>query len=99
MFSCVQHFTTPCTIAHQAPLSMEFLSLDFWSGLPFPTPVDHPSPGIEPASVGSPALTGEITTSHLVGSPLCSLWNLSSPTCVPCGGCMEFYPLDHQRIP
>ena len=92
VFSHVRLSATPWTVAHQAPLSMEFSRQDYWSGLPFPTPVDHPSPGIEPASLGSPALTGGFfTTSHLVGSPLCNLWNLSSPTCVPCSGCMEIH--------
>jgi len=33
--------------------SIEFSRQEFWSGLPFPSPVDHPNPGIEP---GSPTL-------------------------------------------
>ena len=33
---CVQLLVTPRTIAHQAPLSMEFSRQDYWSGLPFP---------------------------------------------------------------
>ena len=44
---------TPRTVAHQAPLSMEFSRQEYWSGLPFPSPGDLPDPGIEP---GSPAL-------------------------------------------
>ena len=36
--SYVQHIVTPWTIAHQAPLSMEFPRQEYWSGLPFPTP-------------------------------------------------------------
>ena len=28
----------PWTVAHQAPLSMEFSRQDYWSGLPFPSP-------------------------------------------------------------
>ena len=31
---------------------------EYWSGLPFPTPGDLPDPGIEPASIVSPALAG-----------------------------------------
>ena len=31
----------------QGPLSMEFSRQGHWSGLPFPTPGDLPSPGIE----------------------------------------------------
>ena len=34
VFSCVQHFVTPQTVALQAPLSMEFSRKDYWSGLP-----------------------------------------------------------------
>ena len=45
-------FVTPWTVAHKAPLSMEF-SRHYWSGLPFPSPGDVPTPGIK---TGSPAL-------------------------------------------
>jgi len=31
-------FSTPWTIAHQAPLSMGFLRQEYWSGLPFSSP-------------------------------------------------------------
>ena len=37
---------------------MEFSRQEYWSRLPFPTPVDLPNPGIQPASLGSPALAG-----------------------------------------
>ena len=43
-------FATPSTVAHQAPLSMEFSKQEYWSGLPFLTPGDLPDPGIEPRS-------------------------------------------------
>ena len=36
--SHVQLFTTPWTVAHQAPLSIEFFRQEYWSGLPFPSP-------------------------------------------------------------
>ena len=50
---------TPWTIARQTPLSMELFRQEYWSGLPFPTPVYLPYPGIEPAvSIPSPALAG-----------------------------------------
>ena len=29
-------FMTPWTVAHQAPLSVEFSRQEYWSGLPFP---------------------------------------------------------------
>ena len=43
------------TIAHQAPLSMEFWQ-EHWTGLPFPPPGDLSCPGIEPASPAVPIL-------------------------------------------
>ena len=43
-------FATPRTVAHQTSLSMEFSRQEYWSGLPFPSPEDLPSPGIEPWS-------------------------------------------------
>ena len=46
---------TPWTVAHKAPLSMEFSRQEFWSQLPFPTPGDLPDPGIEPACLVPPA--------------------------------------------
>ena len=48
-------FATPWTVALQAPLSMRFSRQESWSGLPFPSPGDLPSPGIEPRSPVSPA--------------------------------------------
>ena len=38
------------TVAHQAPLSMEFSRQEYWSGQPFPFPRDPPDSGIEPWS-------------------------------------------------
>ena len=48
--SHVQLFTTPWTMACQAPLSMEFSRPEYWSGQPFLFPRDVPNPGIEPRS-------------------------------------------------
>ena len=36
--SCVRLLATPQTAAHQAPLSMGFSRLEYWSGLPLPSP-------------------------------------------------------------
>ena len=47
MGACSVVFVTLWTIAHQAPLSMEFSRQGYWSGLPFPPPEDLPDPGIE----------------------------------------------------
>ena len=44
--SCVWLFGTLWTVAHQAPLSMGFLRLGYWSGLTFPFPVDLQDPWI-----------------------------------------------------
>ena len=46
-----QLFGTPCSLAHQTPLSMGFLRQEYWSGLPFPSPGNLPDPGIEPRSL------------------------------------------------
>ena len=43
---------TPWTVAHQAPQSMGFPRQEYWSGLPFPSPGDLPSPRTEPRSHG-----------------------------------------------
>ena len=50
------------TVAHQAPLSMEFSRQGYWSGLPLPPPGDLPDPGIQPESLLSPALAGRFFT-------------------------------------
>ena len=41
---------TPWIIAHKAPLSMGFSRQEYWSGLPFPSPVHLPNPGIKAGS-------------------------------------------------
>ena len=51
----VQVFATPWTVAHQASLFMEFSRWECWSGLPFSSWGDLPSPGIEPRSPALPA--------------------------------------------
>ena len=40
------------------PLSTGFPRQEYWSGMPFPSPGDLPKPGIESASLASPALVG-----------------------------------------
>ena len=37
-------------------MSMGFPRQEYWSVLPFPSPVDLPDPGIKPTSLASPAL-------------------------------------------
>ena len=55
---CAQSCPTLCNpkdCSHQASLPMGFPRQEYWSGLPFPSPGDLPSPGITPVS---PALAG-----------------------------------------
>ena len=65
--SRVQLFVTPWTVAHQAPLAMEFSRQEYWSGQPFPSPGDLTNPGIEP---GCPALEADSLLSEPSGNPL-----------------------------
>ena len=46
--SHVQLFAIPWTIAHQAPLSMEFSRKGYWCELPCPSPGDLPNIGVKP---------------------------------------------------
>ena len=46
-------FKPPWTVSHQALLSMEFSRQEYWSGLPFPPPVNLPNPGIKLSSLAS----------------------------------------------
>ena len=57
-FSWVWLFATLWTVAHQALLSMGFPRQEYWSGVPFLPPGDLPNPGMESASLMSPALAG-----------------------------------------
>ena len=51
LLSHVELFAIPWTAAFQAPLSMEFLRQEYWSGLPLPSPGDLPNPRIKAASL------------------------------------------------
>ena len=48
--SHVQLFATLWTVAHQAPLSLEFSRQEYWIGLLFPSAAHLPDPGIKPKS-------------------------------------------------
>ena len=67
LLSCVRLFVTPGTVAHQAPLSMQFSRQEYWSGLPFPSPGDLPNPGVKPRS---PALQADSLPSESPGKPM-----------------------------
>ena len=60
LLSCIWLFATPWTVAHQAPLFMEFSRQGYWSGLPFPSLVDLPDPG-------SPKLQADSLSSEPTG--------------------------------
>ena len=49
--SWVQFCVTLWAIPHQTPLPMVFSKQEYWSGLPFPPPVDPSDPGIQPTSL------------------------------------------------
>ena len=63
----VRLFATLWTLAHQAPLSVEFSRQEYWSGLPFPSPGNLPNPGVEPRS---PELQAEPLPPELLGKPI-----------------------------
>ena len=67
MFAQLCLTATPWTVAHQAPLSVELLRQEYWSGLPFPTPGDLSDPGIKSVSH---ALAGRFFTTAPPGKPI-----------------------------
>ena len=69
MLNHARLFVTPGTVAHQAPLSMEFRKQEHWSGVPFPTPGDLPNPGIKLVFFASSALVGRFFTAVPYGKP------------------------------
>ena len=64
LLSHVPLFVTPWTVAYEVPPSMGFSRLDYWSGLPFPSPGDLLNPGTEP---GSPTLQSDALPSEPPG--------------------------------
>ena len=79
-------FATAWTVSCQALLSMEFPRQEYWTELPFTNSGDLPNPGIEPASLMSPALAGGFFTTgasgkarsefHYSKNSQCSLFSL-----------------------
>ena len=67
--SRVQLFETPWTIAGQAPLSMEFSRQEFWSGLPFLSPVGLSHLGTKPRPLALQA--DSLLSEPPPGKPLC----------------------------
>ena len=62
--SVVFNSVTPWTVAHLAPLSMEFSRQEYWSGLPCSPPGDLPNPVIKPRF---PALLADSLLAELPG--------------------------------
>ena len=52
----------PMDCSPQGSSVLEIFQPGYWSGLPFPLPEDLPDPGIQPASLASPTLTGGFFT-------------------------------------
>ena len=84
------------------------LQQEYWSGLPFPTPGDFPDPGIEPASLPSPALVDGFFTTSSPGQPTIHYWCLlfSPPLSHPPQGCLHIHhhlpaisPVPHGQLP
>ena len=68
MLSRVQLFMTPTDSTLQVPLSKGFSRQEYWSGLPCSPPGDLPDPGIELASLTSPASAGGFFTTSVTCS-------------------------------
>ena len=65
--SAMLESATPWTVAHQAPLSIEFSRQEHWSALMFPPSQDLPDTGTEPTSLASPTLAGRFFTTEPLG--------------------------------
>ena len=79
--SHIQLFATSWTVAHKAPLSLEFSRQVYWSELAFPSPGELPDPG---AKLRSPALQADSLLSEPPGKPKRQALEIQSqinPTC------------------
>ena len=64
--SCLT-LATQWTAPHQAPLPMEFLRQEYWSGLPFPSPEESSQPKDQ---TKSPALQADSLLTEPPGKPI-----------------------------
>ena len=69
VLSHVWLFATPWTIAHQAPLSMEFFRQEYCSGLPCPLPGHLPNPRDWTNVCCGSCIAGRFFTAELPGKP------------------------------
>ena len=90
LLSHVRLFSTPCTIAYQAPPSMGFSRQEYWSGVPFPSPEDLSKPGIEPKS---PTLQADSLPSEPPGKPQPGADLIQTVTCIICYHYYAFIPV------
>ena len=74
-------FVFTWTIAHQAPLFMEFPRQEYLSGLPFPTPGDLPDPGRHDWTHVS-CISSQVLYIELTGMPPFFLVVVQSLSCV-----------------
>ena len=77
LLSHVHLFVIPWTVACQAPLSMKFSRQEYWNGLLFPSPGNHPNLGIESCS---PALQADSLPSESPGKTT-SRWRQNQQSC------------------
>ena len=75
--SVVSDSATSWTVAHQGPLSMGFSRIEYWNGLPFPSPGDLPDPGIEPAFAVTPVSQADSLPAEPTGKPVASYLSVS----------------------
>ena len=92
-FSRVWLCETTWTAGYQASLSLEFSRQEHWSGLLCPPLGDLSHPGIEPASLTSPALGGGFFTTSATWS-LLLLFN-----CSVVSNSLWPHGLQHARLP
>ena len=83
----IQLFETLWTLAHQAPLSVEFSRQEYRSGLSFSTPGDLPDPGIQLTHIACLSCIGTCESeSRSVMSESATPWTIQS---------MEFSRLEY----
>ena len=87
---------TAWTLAHQAPLSMEFSMQEYWSVLPFPSPGDLPNPGIK---LGSPSLQADSLPSELPGKLTAKFKIYGEFPCGPVVRILHFHFMGHRFNP
>ena len=106
-FSHVRLCVTPYTAAHQAPPSLGFSRQEYWSGLPFPSPMHESEKWKWSRSVVSDSLWPHRLQPSRLRRPCdfpgkstgvgchCLLWSLPLhyPKTLKEAGCNELYPL------